>query len=210
MGNGDFSYCKYCGESIVSDDAIFCGKCGERLVEKEVEEYVPLDDEGIIYHKNKYLALFLSLFPGFGQFHNGQILKGFLFIIISLILANLKYTHLIGGNILDTISLIYSGFYFYNLYDAYKNASNINKNNGNYFYNENLRNGISESKNGILRNFHKLDLKISSYFHNIDYNGKKSVSVWKIILIFIAYLIIDEVISEILHIPEVTWENFWE
>ncbi len=206
----EIRYCKYCGEPIKKEDALFCEKCGKRLVEREVNEYVPeKNDDQIIYHKNKYLTGILSLYPGLGQLYNGQVLKGIIFFIITVILVNLEYSQLIGQNIQGMFSLIYLIFHVYNIYDAYNNASNINRDNGNYFYHENLKNGIIANKNERVTKYHELDIMISNYFHNIDYNGKKTVSVRNIIILFVASLLIDNIMSYLLDVPEITWNNFW-
>ncbi|KZX10151.1 zinc ribbon domain-containing protein [Methanobrevibacter curvatus] len=203
-------YCQYCGEPIKNENTLFCEKCGKKLVEREVKEYVPeKSDDQIVYHKNKYLATILSLYPGLGQLHNGQILKGLVFIVISLILVNLQYSQLIGQSIQDTFSWLSFIFRVYNMYDAYKTASDINRDNGNYFYNENLKNRILANKNGIVEKLHQLDITISNYFHDMDYNGKKTVSVGKIILIFVVSLFMDDGITYLLHVPDITWDNFW-
>ncbi|KZX16817.1 TM2 domain protein [Methanobrevibacter cuticularis] len=78
------------------------------------------------YYKNPKLALVLSLFlVCLGQFYNGQILKGVLFMILTLFLSDIN-------GLLGVLALLYSA------YDAYENAKKINENNGNYFYDENL------------------------------------------------------------------------
>ena len=75
-----------------------------------------------IYHKNVGVAVVLSLFLAcLGQFYNGQILKGIIFLIIWTILYYIS-------PILVLLFIIYA------CYDAYINAKKINENNGNYFY----------------------------------------------------------------------------
>lgn len=90
------------------------------------EKNIPNSNQDIKYHKNISIAILLSIFiVGAGQMYNGQILKGIIFIIIYYLIIFL--------------SPIFILIWIYNIYDAYKNAKNINNNNGNYFYNENLK-----------------------------------------------------------------------
>ncbi|MDR2967860.1 MAG: hypothetical protein LBU74_07945 [Methanobacteriaceae archaeon] len=83
------------------------------------------------YSKNPAIAFFLSLlFLSLGQFYNGQILKGIIFVLAIFVLFNIIYPF---GSILGFLIIIYSAI------DAYLNAKAITKNNGNYFYNTNQR-----------------------------------------------------------------------
>ncbi|RBQ24315.1 hypothetical protein ALNOE001_02290 [Candidatus Methanobinarius endosymbioticus] len=82
-----------------------------------------------IYNKNPFITAVLSFFLlCLGQFYHGQILKGILFMLIAIVL---RYVNGIIGFL----------FILYAIYDAYKNAKQINQNNGNYFHDENLKNG---------------------------------------------------------------------
>ncbi|WP_409201036.1 hypothetical protein [Methanobrevibacter sp. DSM 116169] len=98
---------------------------------KKIDKQYEIDKEKrgplVTYKKSIGVSLLLTiLIPPFGQFYNGQILKGILFMLISFILG------LISG----IFSLI---FWIFMMYDAYKNSKLINKNNGNYFFNENIK-----------------------------------------------------------------------
>ncbi|RBQ24338.1 hypothetical protein ALNOE001_02600 [Candidatus Methanobinarius endosymbioticus] len=71
--------------------AIFCENCGEKLRQRENIIYRnPNESNEIIYHKNKFAALIILIFPGFGQFYNGQTLKRLVFVGIFLLLSNLQ------------------------------------------------------------------------------------------------------------------------
>ncbi|MDR0911334.1 MAG: hypothetical protein LBM96_01870 [Methanobrevibacter sp.] len=90
------------------------------------------------YHKNVAIATLLSFFiVGLGQMYNGQILKGAIFFTIYyMVIFNLMFIVL---QQLWLTLIIFLLIWIYNIYDAYKNAKNINTHNGNYFYNENLK-----------------------------------------------------------------------
>ncbi|MCL2114708.1 MAG: zinc-ribbon domain-containing protein [Methanobrevibacter sp.] len=82
-----------------------------------------------VYSKKPVIALLLSLFFGsLGQFYNGQILKGIIFLLVIFALFNIFYPF---GLILSFLMVIYSAI------DAYRNAKAITDNNGNYFYTTN-------------------------------------------------------------------------
>lgn len=132
------NFCSNCGEKIEDKNVKFCSNCGSELEkpkEKIIEEKPILNNEdkpeektisktNKIYTKNPALAAILTFFLScLGQFYNGQILKGILFVLILMVLIYVNF-------ILALLFIIYA------TYDAYKNAKYINENNGNYFYNE--------------------------------------------------------------------------
>lgn len=145
------------------------------------------------YHKNKFLAFFLSIFPGLGQIYNGQILKGFLIPVILFICFSLIYFS--DNEVIILVSaLIFLGTYFYAFVDAYKTANDINKHNGNYFYSKDESHPGFHQNN--LNSFQKLDAQLSSYFHYEEINGEKRVSLFKsVFLIFFLYFILFYLIS---------------
>ena len=144
--------CTSCEHENMSD-AQFCEKCGSSLniaMDENDRKDVDESDSGeistteinssstdddyvnrprIVYSKKPATALILSLlFFSFGQFYNGQILKGMIFIVVIIVLAHIFYPI---GLILSFLMIIYSGI------DAYRNAKAIDENNGNYFYTTN-------------------------------------------------------------------------
>ena len=132
-------YCPECG-SEVKETEKFCQECGNDLnseneiTNNEKSSNNKNPEKEITYHKGIWRSTIASLiFPGLGQFINGQILKGIVFIILTFILNVL-------GNYSLLLSIFYFAFWFYAIYDAYKSAKYINEHNGNYFYNENLKN----------------------------------------------------------------------
>lgn len=101
-------FCSNCGNEI-DEKAEICPKCGVRV--KPVSIRTEKKSSGI--------AAIASFFiPGLGQIYNGQIGKGIMFIIISIIFALLMIV-LIGFILLPL-------FWVYNIYDAYKTAERIN------------------------------------------------------------------------------------
>ncbi|KZX17298.1 TM2 domain-containing protein [Methanobrevibacter filiformis] len=152
-----------------------------------MDHYVNKSNNQIEYHKKPVLAaLFSFFFSTFGQFYNGQILKGILFDVITVILTL----------IFIPLGLI---FKIYTIYDAYKSAKYINQHNGNYFFNE--VNG-EKSKNI----FEELDAKISSYFHKTKSTGAKTPS-W--ILIIILWLILGIIITIPFYLGPITYYPYY-
>lgn len=101
-------FCPNCGSEI-DEKAEICPKCGVRV------KPVPIRTE----KKSSGIAAIASFFiPGLGQIYNGQIGKGIMFIIISIIFGLLMLV-LIGFILLPL-------FWIYNIYDAYSTAEKIN------------------------------------------------------------------------------------
>ena len=103
-------FCVNCGAKIDARAEI-CPKCGVRVAPPP--SYIPKE------RKSEGIAAVLSfLFVGLGQIYNGQIGKGFLFIIIGVICL-FTIIILIGF-------ILYPLFWIYNIYDAYNTAKKIN------------------------------------------------------------------------------------
>ncbi len=99
-------YCSNCGSEI-DEKAEICPKCGVRVKAIRAE----LKSAGI--------AAIASFFiPGLGQIYNGEIVKGFVFMIIAMVFFLLMIV-LIGF-------ILFPLFWVYNIYDAYKTAEKIN------------------------------------------------------------------------------------
>ena len=106
-------FCVNCGAKIDAKAEI-CPKCGVRVAPPPTpqrQEYVERKSEGIA-------AVLSFLFVGLGQIYNGEIGKGFLFIIIGIICL-FSIILLIG-------LILYPLFWIYNIYDAYNTAKKIN------------------------------------------------------------------------------------
>lgn len=117
-------YCTKCGKSVNGNNK-FCNNCGNRLGfnTASVNNSVNVN-ERFIDDKNPWLAALLSFFLlGFGQFYNGQVLKGIIFVLILFLLVAL-------ANIEQLIFLpvLFLLFFLYIVYDAYNSAKKINAN----------------------------------------------------------------------------------
>jgi len=73
--------------------------------------------------KSPALAGILSFFPGIGQIYNRQINKGFLFILIFAGLVTIQE----NGSGQPFFGLILSGFWIYQVMDAFQIAKTINR-----------------------------------------------------------------------------------
>lgn len=124
-------YCTKCGKSVNGNNK-FCNNCGKRLGNNKLSMNNSVNvNERVIADKNPWLAAFLSFFLlGFGQFYNGQVLKGIIFVLILFLLVAL-------ANIEQLIFLpvLFLLFFLYIVYDAYKSAKKINANDY-YSYNK--------------------------------------------------------------------------
>ena len=139
------------------------------------------DPTKITYHKYKFLAFILCIFPGVGQMYNGQILKGILIPTIMTILLLLITPFADNGFIILILLMLFLFTYFFGFADAFKTANDITKNNGNYFYSDNEQNNPNDEYNFSI--FQIADMEISSYFHERGYDGGKTLSVLKIMLL---------------------------
>jgi len=109
--SGNMKYCHRCGAQIFADAEI-CPKCGVRVEALRAQARQPT--------KNPGLAAVLSFFfTGLGQFYNGQIGKGVLFIILGIVCIALMIV-LIGFVLYPILLLV-------NIWDAYKSAEKINR-----------------------------------------------------------------------------------
>ncbi len=72
--------------------------------------------------KSPALAGILSIFPGVGAIYNGQIYKGFLFIIIFAFLITIQ-----GHAVQPFVALMLAAFVLYAIIDAVQTAKSINR-----------------------------------------------------------------------------------
>lgn len=91
-----------------------CPKCGVRV--KDPIKYGSRDGQGRTHQeqlKSPWLAALLSIIPGLGQVYNGQIGKGLIFLV---------------GTIIGYFIFILPGFlvWVYGIYDAYRTAGKMN------------------------------------------------------------------------------------
>ena len=123
--NNNLNFCPSCGEKIESHMG-FCPKCGLDLnkfkgnaLERSTGDVIQKSNSSL-ENRNPLIAAILSfLFPGLGQFYNGQNRKGISFVIVAIISVFL-FIILIGG-------LIYILIWLWSLLDAYQSAEAINR-----------------------------------------------------------------------------------
>jgi len=124
-------FCQKCGFKN-NDDAAFCNSCGAKLKEKSIST-VKMEI------RNPWVAVILSFFfAGWGQWYNGKKWDGLKFFGTVLVLYIFAWafavmaassTSLSGLNFLVLILVvIIFGVWIYGMYDAYKTAEKINRN----------------------------------------------------------------------------------
>jgi TM2 domain-containing membrane protein YozV len=76
--------------------------------------------------KSPALAAFLAIFPGMGAIYNGNIIKGFAYMLIFAVLIVLTD----NANDADGVvfGLMIAGFFIYQVIDSYNEAGKINQN----------------------------------------------------------------------------------
>ncbi len=158
----------------------------------------------IKYEKKILIAVLLSLI-GWGQYYNGQILKAIIFTFIFGI-ANAILNIEDDSFFLFIIALIFLIFAIYTIYDAYHNAKFINEHNGNYFYNENLKNmdyiENLEKPKDYREKFHKLDAEFSAKFHRYNkFKHRKDLKDGKIFLTGVVCNLLFRIIGVLLLFP---------
>lgn len=102
----DTTFCRNCGSEI-SPNADICTKCG--VFQKEQK---PLKNPGIA-------AIASFFWVGLGQIYNGELAKGFLFMVLQVLNCLLLFV-VVGF-------LTVPAFWIYGIYDAYKTAEKLNK-----------------------------------------------------------------------------------
>lgn len=81
-------FCSKCGNEIL-EASLFCNKCGYELVLNA--EINVANNQSIQENKNNGPAIILSfLFPGLGQLYKGQLKKGFIYMIVQIVLIALS------------------------------------------------------------------------------------------------------------------------
>jgi TM2 domain-containing membrane protein YozV len=100
------NFCEFCGNKLINPNAVVCPNCGADLKNTEIPAYEVPNKQ-----KSPGLAAVLSfLICGLGQMYIGDIGRGVIFLIITLIIGIL--TAGIGGIIMLILVI----------YDAYKSA----------------------------------------------------------------------------------------
>jgi TM2 domain-containing membrane protein YozV len=114
------NYCTNCGNPV-NIHSQFCTNCGNKITKnRKLNNTIYTNGPRVIYHK-PWLATLLSFFlVGLGQFYNGQIFKGTIFVALLYFLISISLY-------IPTLGFLYLIFWVYILYDAYKNAKKINE-----------------------------------------------------------------------------------
>ena len=118
-GNYPKNFCPNCGEKI-SKNVKFCPNCGFDLnnISNNANNKRAVQD--LPTRKEPIVSVILSfVFPGLGQFYNGQSNKGIYFIIFAIVSIVLSII-IIGG-------LLYLLVWLWSIIDAYNSAEKFNK-----------------------------------------------------------------------------------
>ena len=111
------NFCPNCGEKL-SKPVKFCPNCGFDL--NNVSNNNQGNGQKLPARKEPIVSVILSfVFPGLGQFYNGQPTKGIYFIILAIVSIVLTII-LIGG-------LLYLLIWLWSIIDAYNSAEKFNK-----------------------------------------------------------------------------------
>jgi hypothetical protein len=110
------AYCRTCGKALCENckrdvqGAIYCESCiAARLQGSPV---VPV----VTNAPSPGVAMLLGFIPGVGAMYNGQFIKGFVHVIIFVMLI------IAANNISEYFGLLIAFFFFYMVFDAYKTA----------------------------------------------------------------------------------------
>lgn len=113
------NFCPNCGEKL-SKSVKFCPNCGFDLNNISGNNVNPGTGQNLPARKEPIVSVILSfVFPGLGQFYNGQSTKGVYFIILAVVSIILTVI-LIGG-------LIYLLIWLWSIIDAYNSAEKFNR-----------------------------------------------------------------------------------
>jgi TM2 domain-containing membrane protein YozV len=105
------NFCPTCGAELKYPDAEICPSCGVRIKEPAMPKYIPEPIE----EKSAGIAALCSFFiPGLGQVYNGNLEKGVIVLI---------------GTLIGAIFLLIPGIvvWIYGIYDAYTTAEKMIK-----------------------------------------------------------------------------------
>lgn len=109
MEKNKLKYCKNCEKEIEAKKNI-CPQCEEKTVDCKLPKM-----------KNSKLAIFLSLlWAGLGQLYNGEKAKGFITIIVQIILF------LLVDSSFNFLIIFPLGLLLWSAHDAYNNAERQN------------------------------------------------------------------------------------
>ena len=105
-------FCPKCGKQIEVTDQ-FCPSCGCSISNASAQDFAPTRVSAPT--KNVAVALILSvIIPGLGQIYCGKVLKGILFLVISVFF-------LVGFSLIGLV------IWIFNIYDTYKTVQTYNE-----------------------------------------------------------------------------------
>ena len=108
-------FCPSCGTEL-NEGVKFCPNCGSN-VNQAISKTAKAD---VVTKKTPIFAVILSfVFPGLGQFYNGQSTKGLYFIILAVV-SWILFLILVG-------MIIYVLIWIWSMFDAYQSAEAINR-----------------------------------------------------------------------------------
>jgi TM2 domain-containing membrane protein YozV len=110
-------YCPDCGKELINPNAVACPNCGAAI---------KTPSHGGNKRKNPWIGVILSFFwGGVGQMYNGQIGKGIIYLIITLLIMLLDlFLILFTGNNIVILNLLWRIFA---MVDAYITATKLNR-----------------------------------------------------------------------------------
>jgi len=113
---------------VNKEGRLVCPSCSEDI-DKKTESCPNCGMEFKLYSgkaKNEKLATIISLiYPGLGQFYNGQLTKALFYGIFGLIFLIYIYYY-IGGYLLFYPIIFFALFWIFNVYDAFSTSRRIN------------------------------------------------------------------------------------
>src|SRR5262249_12639470 len=121
------AYCRTCGKALCENckrdvmGAIYCESCIAARLHGGQAAMPVAPAAASTGSTSPPLAFFLGLIPGVGPMYNGQFLKGFIHVVIFVLLI------VAADNVSGFFGLLIAFFIFYMAFDAYKTAEAIQK-----------------------------------------------------------------------------------
>jgi hypothetical protein len=116
------AYCRTCGKALCEDckrdvmGAIYCEPCIAARLQGGQPSAIPPPPVVIHNAPSPGVAMLLGFIPGVGAMYNGQFLKGFIHVVIFVLLI------IAADNVSGLFGILIAFFIFYMAFDAYKTA----------------------------------------------------------------------------------------